>query len=216
VEGNCNLTITASTGECLTYLANNKNEFNKVLNGAKNSFNEAVKDIKAIEPVNPREGVLYQFWSDARKDNVLCGTIACINSQGGYKFMRIEGYQPDSTFDRDLAPLYDYWNSEITDNDATTDRVIPKGYVNASFSNGYVFKRYYPETVPLRLYWNEERKDMLTVASEEGIEYAINNDYELINGQIGFVYTSPPDNHLKSIKYNRWLYSMELLLNALN
>jgi len=178
------------------------------------AFSQAVKEIQNLKPINPVEGVLYQYYADDRKDSILCGTLSCINTQGGdYNFVRIEGYQPPSS-DPNAVKIYDFWSESFKDNYATTNATTPSGYVNAVFTNGYALNIQKPGAAQLKLYWSSDRKDMMTVATQEGIDYANKNKYELVNGNLGYVYTKPQT--LNAIKFTRWAYSMELLLNALN
>jgi len=204
-----NLSLAASTGEYLSYLSGaDRKTFMDVLSNYKNLFQLAVKEIQSLKPT----GALYQYWNEDRTDNILCGTQSCIDIQQGYRLLRIEGYQPDANTPGAI-PFIDYWNPDYLDNYGTTDPKTPSGYYPAVFTNGYVFSKYQPNTVPLKLYWSEGRRDMLTVASAEGIAYAQSNNYSLVNSTVGYVYSTP---RLYDVKYQRWAYSIELLLNALN
>jgi len=213
--GGGNISISASTGDLLSYLSGtNYNQYKSVLYNYRNVFNYAIKEVNDMRPIPPVPFGLLQMWSGTRNDNCLCGTTDCINSQSGYKSLRIEGYCVKENTP-DAIKLNDFWNADIADNYATTTSATPSGYSPASFGNGYVLKSFAPGTVPLKLYWNDARKDMLTVASQEGINYAIQYNYTLLNNNLGYVYTNPPPSE-DAPTYSSWAYSMELLLNALN
>jgi len=208
--------MMASTGFELSYLAGTDiNAFYQVLNSIPELFVNATKEIMAIKPQPPPPaGSLAQFWDSDRQDNVLCGSNDCLNANSYYQFLRIEGYQPPQG-SPDTVPLNDFWDADILDNYATSQTSTPNGYSPAAFSDGIIYSKSKPGTVPLSVWWNADRPDMLTVASPEGLAYAKQYGYTLVNQTIGYVLTSPP-TQLGGLPISRWAYSMELLNSALN
>jgi len=215
------LSQVASSAFELGYLAGTDlDTFNKVLTGLPQLFTQAIAEIQAIKPTPPPPaGSLAQLWDADRQDNVLCGSPDCLNDNSQYQFLRIEGYQPKAGTPGTVS-LNDYWNQNINDNYATTQSVTPSGYSPAVFSDGLVYATAQPGTVPLTLWWSEQRQDMLTVASAEGLTYAKEYGYKQVNANLGYVLTSPPsdveEDRLNAVNLARWGYSMELLYNALN
>jgi len=175
-----------------------------------------VQNLKPKPPPPPFS--LAQLWNEDREDNCLCATQECLFANSDYQQLRIEGYQPKESSPNTI-PLNDFWNDAINDNYATTQISTPMGYSPASFGDGIVYRTQQPNTVPLQLYWSEERKDMLTVASTEGIQYANDYYYKLLNSSLGYVLSKSPvelDLKASELTYIRWAYSLELLYNALN
>lgn len=133
--------------------------------------------------------------------------------------MRIEGYQPVAGT-HGAEPLDDFWNPSISDNWATPAGTVPKpGYLPGIFENGLIY-RVRPSgvaTLPLQLWYSQARQDMLTLASEEGVTYAKNNGYQLLNGTLGYVLVAPPEeSYAATINDLRILYSETLLQSASN
>lgn len=202
-----NLSITATSGEELEYLAGvDLNAFYSVLANVPLIFQLGYAEVKNLEP--PIPGALLQLWDSDRGDNCLCGSDPCINANNYYQMLRIEGYQPKAGTPGTI-PLNDFWNPTATDNYATTGTSAPSGYEPAAFGDGLVFASQQPGTVPLKLYYNGH--DMLTVASPQGIDYANQNKYKLLNSTLGYVYSNPPQ--VDVINQKRWAYSMGLLNN---
>jgi len=218
-----NLTITASIGEALSYLSGTDiNKFSRLFGTIRTQYSYAVKEIQDIKPyVMPKYSLVQLFSSfNGRMDNVLCGTQNCYNAQLNWKYVRLrtEGYQPLAN-DTRAIPLQNYYSWELLDNYATTLSSPPAKYGNSSFDNGYILKSYAPGSVPVKVYWNEERHDMLTVASQEGINYAKENGYVLVNDTIGYAYTNPPTDETIEISplglsIDQWLRAIKLLLSA--
>jgi len=212
------LSQVASSAFELSYLAGTDlPTFNKVLTGLPQLFTQAIAEIQSIKPAPA--GALIQLWDSDRQDNVLCGSPDCLNDNSEYQFIRIEGYQPKAGTPGTVS-LNDFWNQNINDNYATTQSSTPNGYTLAAFSDGVVYATAQPGTVPLTLWWNDQRQDMLTVATADGLAYAKQYGYKQVNATLGHVLTSPPANveedPLYAANLARWGYSIELLHNALN
>ncbi|KAH3744843.1 Oligosaccharide 4-alpha-D-glucosyltransferase [Pelomyxa schiedti] len=135
---------------------------------------------------------LVQYWNEGRTDSLLCGTNDCYSGNPDYTMVRVEGYQPNS-YEKTAVQLFDYWDSTLIDNYATTLSTPPSGYTPAWFSNGYVLSAPQTDiTHSISVWWSETRQDFLTVGSDEGISYAESNGYILAFDDIGWIYTSPP------------------------
>jgi hypothetical protein len=143
----------------------------------------------------PPPGSLLNLYDSDRKDSLLCGTAACLASNGYYKQVRIEGYQPDAAA-AGAIKLQDYWNADTSDNFASTASSPPPGYVNAIFPNGYVYSKQEDGSVPLFCYYSAANNDHLAVATEAGIKQAQADKYTLCTdfpgGVMGYVLTSAP------------------------
>jgi len=186
------------------------NDFINYLSNVKTQFNATLQEVHSFAPYILPPYALVQLYSESRTENILCGTQDCYDSQGpSYIRMRIEGYQPGHD-DPDAIPFNNYWNGH--DNYGTTLTTPPDGYIYSGFTNGYILSKKKPGTLPVYVYWNEQRGDMLTVASQEGLDYAHTNNYELVNDTIGYFYTSPPSGPgLKDKKATRWISAISLL-----
>jgi len=70
----------------------------------------------------------------------------------------------------------------------------------------------------LSVYWNGNRKDMLTVASDDGIRYAKKYSYTLVNSTVGYVYKEDETKNYimgsDNIPIGRWEYARQLMLSA--
>jgi len=159
-------------------------------------------------PDNDRS--LVQLYSSDRPDSLLCGTNACLSTNSNYAKLRIEGYQPVST-DGNAIPWNDYWSADALDNWATSQGTAPSGYTVANFKNGYVYKSQVSGTIPVQLWYSDARKDHLAVASTDGIQWAKDNGYTLLNGTLGYVLQNPPTVQEGA---SRVSYSLALLKNA--
>jgi len=212
-----NLSILASAGDTLSYYAGtNIDLFNELLENMTMLYKDSVKEINKQKPGPPSPpGALTQLWKKSRTDNCLCGTPDCLNDNTDYTWMRIEGYQPDPK-ESSVIPLYAYWNG-VNDNYATTNATTPAGYTPAMFSNGYALSAQKDGTVCLQVYWNEDRKDMLTVASDDGVRYAKKHNYKSVAPCVGYVYKdnpNPKEDELGGVPLPRWLYAVELMSSA--
>jgi hypothetical protein len=58
------------------------------------------------------------------------------------------------------------------------------------YSDGWIFDKQAPQTVPLQLYWNASRNDYLTAATPEAINYAISVGYTFVRTE-GYIYQAP-------------------------
>jgi len=196
----------SSSGELFSYLAGkDTTTFGKLLNGYPALFQQAVAEVNSMHPRAP----LTQLWDSDRNDNCLCGSQDCLNANNYYELLRVEGYQATEG-EAGVIPLNDFWNEQITDNYATTQITSPTGYSAATFSDGLVYASQKQDTVPLAVYWNEARKDMLTVASDDGHSYAKQHGYLLVNASIGYVYP------YTAVPLPRWSFGAELLASAFN
>jgi hypothetical protein len=212
-----NATSTAAT---LSYLAGtDPDTFTAILNGFRQLFLTAVNEVQNLRPTPPSPPLaLVQLWNEGRMDNFLCASSECFLGNKDYRKLRIEGYQPKAG-SPDTVPLHYFWNAAISDIYATTKIDTPQGYSPAGLGDGIVYKTQQPNSVPLQLYWSAKRRDMLTVASAAGIQYANQNGYKLLNSTLGYVLSkSPEEQDFKNyyVTYTRWAYSMELLYNAFN
>jgi len=201
------LSVLANTGDILSYLAgSNLDEFLSTVMNVKILFNYTLEEL--IPYVLPPFGLI-QLYSENRKENVLCGTQDCYDAQTypDYIRLRMEGYQPrpDEQF---AVPLNNYWNGH--DNYATTLTTPPPGYDYSSFKDGYILSKPKQGTIPVSVYYNSQRQDMLTVASEDGIKYAKSNNYELVNDTIGYFYKNIPTTNKKQ----KWIFAWNLLQGA--
>jgi len=186
-----NLSISATSGETLAYLAGtNLNDWLAFAKNIKTQFTYTLKEMQEQFPYILPPNALIQLYSDERQENILCGTQDCYNSQGlDYIRMRYEGYQPCPNEDGAI-PLNNYWNGH--DNYDTTLSRPPPPYDFSNFNDGYILSKSKPGlTTPVYVYYNEKRGDMLTVASQDGVNYAQSNNYKLYNDTIGHVYINP-------------------------
>eukprot|EP00042_Codosiga_hollandica_P032126 m.200668 g.200668 ORF g.200668 m.200668 type:complete len:1028 (+) comp53818_c0_seq1:262-3345(+) len=196
----------ASTGEALAYLAGtNQTQFQELINGFDLAFANALTEIGG-SPYQP----LIQFWDAQREDQCLCGSTGCIQANSYYAQEWIEGYQPASGASGVIS-FNDYWNN-VNDNWGTTSTSTPSGYAPAAFGNGYVFQSQVSGTIPLQLWYSSSRNDHMTVASQQGINYAKSNGYTLVTAVLGYVYESIPAGESEN---QRLAYSIALLQNAL-
>eukprot|EP01125_Pyxidicula_operculata_P005865 TRINITY_DN2050_c0_g6_i2.p1 TRINITY_DN2050_c0_g6~~TRINITY_DN2050_c0_g6_i2.p1 ORF type:complete len:1034 (+),score=272.65 TRINITY_DN2050_c0_g6_i2:380-3481(+) len=211
------LSKVASASNELSYLAGKDiGLFTTLLNNIPQMFVDAVNEIQSVRPnPPPPASALVQLWNAGRQDNCLCGSSSCLSTNSDYDYVRIEGYQPPAGTPGTVR-LNDFWNDDYQDNWATTQSSTPSGYTPAIFGDGLVFSSKVEGTSPLILYWNEDRKDMLTVASLDGIHYAKSNGYVVVNKTLGYVYTQPPTTQASAVNYDRWNYAWNLLLSATN
>jgi hypothetical protein len=92
-----------------------------------------------------------------------------------------------------LKQLASAWNASRTDYStvAAVDRptMDSNGY-KWLYSEGWIFDRQAPQTVPLQLYWNASRNDYFTTATADGINSAIGAGYTFVRTE-GYVYQAP-------------------------
>ncbi len=204
------LDIAASTGEEISFLAGtNLTAFAAVIASYPVAYAAAIAEI-----TNASIPSLIQLWDAGRTDHCLCGTSGCYNSNSYYQTMWVEGYQPYEGTPGAIN-LYDYWNSNINDNWATSNATTPEGYVSAAFSNGFVLADAASGTAPLQLWYSETYEDYMTVASPRGISYVQANNYTLISSVLGYVLTSPPPIPAQIVPPERASYSLALLTSGL-
>lgn len=90
----------------------------------------------------------------------------------------------------DTVPLYLFWTSQGSkDNMVTTDAECPQGYTPADYGyglDGQIYASAKPGTRPLFLYFNDQKNDHMTVASDKSIDYVKSNGYTLIK-TLGYV-----------------------------
>jgi hypothetical protein len=208
-----NLSISATTGESLSFLAGNRlSDFMNMLSFLPTQFNYTLQEVQSGLPYVVPPYALVQLYSNDRQDNILCGTQNCYDTQGmDYVRMRIEGYQPHPEEDGAI-PFNNYWNGH-NDNYGTTLSTPPPGYGYSDFKNGYILSKPKTGTIPVYVYFNSQRGDYLTVASNDGINYAKTNNYKLVNDTIGYFYINPPSS---TDKIGRWIRAMALLQGAIS
>jgi len=153
---------------------------------------------------------LVQLWSQDRTDSLLCGTNACMQTNSNYARLRIEGYQPLST-DANAMPWNDYWADSLLDNWATSQSSAPSGYTVANFKNGYVYKTQVAGSIAVQLWYSDPNKDHLAVATNEGIQWAKDHGYTLVNATLGYILQNPPSVEEGASRIG---YSLALLKNA--
>lgn len=200
------LDIAASTGLAFSVLAGtNVTAFTELVNNYPATYGAAIAEIASGGTV-----LLTQLWDSSRQDQCLCGSFTCLQDNSNYETEWIEGYQalPGSP---NAVPFYDYWSGG-NDNWATTDPSTPSGYLPAVFGNGFVLSSQEEGTVPLQLWYSSARNDHMTVASQQGIQYAQSNGYTLVTAVLGYVYTSAPS----TIPSARQAYSTALLESGMN
>jgi len=218
---NSNLTDLASFGEILTVQAGmNYTAFTQTLNNFTNMYLQALYEVKGMKP--PPPNALVQLYYSGREDSLLCGSQTCLETNNFYTEMRIEGYQPNPGT-ANIIPFYDYWNANVTDNWSTTSPVTPSGYIPVSWPDGWVLSQPGPGTSNLSLWFSSDANDHLTVGTPEGVQWAQSNGYVLLNATLGYVLTEQPDpppggqaGSGDLVTHVRWLYSLDLILNALN
>jgi hypothetical protein len=220
------LSRLASIGFELSYLAGvDTTTFYQVLNNWDQLYKNATSEVENIKPTTPFSddppNALVQYWDPERNDSLLCGSPQCVSENKMYTRLRIEGIQP-SVNEPNTVILYDYWSAIYKDNYATTSTSMPPSgfYSPANFSNGVVYSSNNPpkNTLPLTVWWNQGRLDFLTVATQEGLNWAQKNNYVSIpNNPVGYVHP-PPSSYSRelAVPLTRWSYSIQLLYNALN
>ena len=105
-----NLSIAASTGEALSYLAgSNLAEFYSTLQYFPQVFLLGLREVRALNA-----DALLQLYDPGREDSCLCGSFQCHVANVYYDEVRIEGYQPKPT-DEDAVRLNIYWSPTLKD-----------------------------------------------------------------------------------------------------
>jgi hypothetical protein len=114
-----------------------------------------------------------------------------LNSTPSYEYARVwvEGYQPVAGTPNTIE-LYAFWSLKTNDHLVNTSTSAPDGFTAAKFSNGFVFADRQASTVPLQLWYSASRDDYITVASTQGIEFAQQNAYVVVDDAIGYVYSA--------------------------
>eukprot|EP00056_Hartaetosiga_gracilis_P005958 m.91505 g.91505 ORF g.91505 m.91505 type:complete len:1088 (-) comp12327_c0_seq1:202-3465(-) len=232
-----NLMSLASKGEALSYVAHHEPEnFMWHFKQIPSLYNDAVNELvngPNVDPSPTPDNALYQQFSSATNDNILCGTLNCLEENIDATRLRIEGFMP-SPNTPNTVPLYLYWNQVQTsakDNLVTTSTKPPAGYVAGDFGpNGNVFTSNSSASglIALQLWYKQSINDHLTVASAAGVAYAKSNGYTLQQAELGFIFASDPntssDRKIASLKDesavgaadSRMQYSIALLKNAIN
>ena len=215
---NAKLSDTASSGVSFSYFAGvDMKTFTQQVLAFQSLYQQAVSEILGLQPNNAYpDNALVQWWNEDRQDNCLCSHASCnqIQQESGYTFVRIEGYVPSSS-EPSTAQLFDFYSSSAQDNLATTNPVMPSSYTPAIFSNGSVYASHLAKsgTVPLKTFYSKTRQDWLTVASQEGLDYAKANGY--VEGDIvGYVYSSSPlslDSSTTPPSQDQWSKAYDLL-----
>lgn len=152
--------------------------------------------------ISPSPPLLYNAlelqWSNKHLDNCLCATQNCINNKNpvfNYTVKTTEGYMP-TEYAEGIILLYQYWDGKNADNFVTTAVTPPEGFTIPAELNpaGRVFKTK-PEgrsdIVALQIWYNENRHDYLTCALPTTINWAKQNNYSLVDPEIGYVFTHP-------------------------
>jgi hypothetical protein len=198
-------------GNWLQYYAQDLTNFKAKIQGYPTMLQNAITELTE----NPdSDGSLVQIYSSDRTDSILCGTNACLTTNNNYAKMRIEGYQAPST-DSNAIPWNDYWSDANLDNWATSQSSAPSGYTVANFKNGYIYKNQVSGSLPVQLWYSAARKDHLAVATADGVQWAKDNGYSVINdanNPLGYVLQNKPAKATEGA--TRIQYSVALLQNA--
>ena len=135
---------------------------------------------------------LVQLWSASRKDMLLCGTPECLAVNGDYETMWVEGYQPVNANTQGVIPLNDFYSNEYHDNYADVIATPPDSYLPAVFSNGYVMQSNATGLVCLQVWVSPSTNDHMTLASPQGLQWALEHSYVKTDGCVAYAYASPP------------------------
>lgn len=151
----------------------------------------------SISPSPPLlNNALERQWSKRNLDNCLCATQNCINGKNpdkNYTVVTTEGYMP-TEYAEGTVLLYQYWDTKNMDNLVTTAVIPPEGFVSPIKLNpaGRIFKKK-PEGVEdvaaLQIWYHENHHDYLTCALPATIIWAKQNNYSLVDPEIGYVFT---------------------------
>ena len=130
-----------------------------------------------------------QKHSDDRKDHVLCVSSSCFGANTAYVTDWTEGYavSGDAASTFKIQPLSLYYSDDHQDNCITNATSPPDDSYKIKFENSFVFVNQENGTIPLWLFFNHDRMDHMTVASQEGIDYAQKNGYQKMGVQ-GFIF----------------------------
>ncbi|EGD79621.1 hypothetical protein PTSG_13053 [Salpingoeca rosetta] len=229
-----NLMSLSSAGEALSYLAHAQPDavqwkLNSVPTLYKAALAELINGSKT-DPAPTPDQTLVQMFYGSENDHVLCGTLNCLTENAYYSKVGVEGYMPTSQTPF-TTPLFVYWNNQQSpqkDNLVTTSTNPPTGYVLGDYqNNGQVFTRKdaAPGLIPLQLWYKASINDHMTLASKASEQYAKDNGYELVNGELGYIYESDPyqqQSQQQSQHRSTWQqladartdYSIALLKNA--
>ena len=148
---------------------------------------------------------LVSLWSEERKDHIACLSNVCFNDQkaeGNYARQRVEGYGfqgSDSAIflgekEYKTVPLRFAWSVENVDNWVGTNSSPPDSTYTFIEADGMILQSQAPLTIPLRVYskrYNTTHTDFASVASQEGISWAVSNGYSF-QYIAGYVFESRP------------------------
>lgn len=138
---------------------------------------------------------LIQLYDQDRNDMCLCGSHDCLNVNSYYTVQWVEGYQPAGGASADSSVQFnDFWSLANSDNWGDTGRILPAGYTQAIFTNGWVLDAPKPGTTgPICLQVWQGKNDHMTLSSQQGLTYAKDNGYNLVEDCIGYTLTQSDD-----------------------
>merc|ERR1712238_5335 len=147
------------------------------------------------------ENALILEYSEMAHDAGICGYMYCSSSQHPtlhYITVSIEGYMPSPSqaIGVDRVDLKLYWNTEVHDSfistEISTKDKMPLGYIDTDVVVGTMLTEQAHGTRAVYVYYNTDRQDYLTCASEKSLLFAKKKNYTRISETpIGFLYTHP-------------------------